>query len=259
MLYHVSCFSICRDAEKEIIMSLIALIPAGGVGARALDEQHRAPKQYRLIATKSLLQHSVEALLSDQRVEAVHIGVAADDPYIESEQLPRATTIHRSGGESRAQTVLQTLEAIAKRQSFTDDDWVLVHDAARPGLSAKALSDLIDACLTQQNGGILAMPVPDTVKRVIDSTKADEQPRIEQTVPRAGLWLAQTPQLFKAKELQQALQKALAEDVEITDEASAMEYLGHQPLLVRGHAENFKITWPQDFALMEQYLIRNLE
>ena len=242
-------------------MSLIALIPAGGVGARALDEQQRAPKQYRVIARKSLLQHSVEALLSDARVEAVHIGVAADDAYIESaaEQLPRAVKIHHSGGESRAHTVLQTLDAIAETQGLSDDDWVLVHDAARPGLSAEVLSVLIDACLAQQQGGILAMPVPDTVKRALESTKNDPHPRIEQTVPREDLWLAQTPQFFKAKELQQALQKALAEGAEITDEASAMEYVGYQPLLVRGHAENFKITWPQDFALMEQYLIKNLD
>ena len=86
MLYHVSCFSICDRAEKRLIMSLIALIPAGGVGARALDEQHSAPKQYRVIAAKSLLQHAVDALLSDARVELVHIGVAADDPYIESDR-----------------------------------------------------------------------------------------------------------------------------------------------------------------------------
>ena len=240
-------------------MSLIALIPAGGVGQRALDEQHTSPKQYRLIATKSLLQHSVEALLSDKRVSAVHIGVAADDPLIESEELPIAATIHRSGGESRAQTVLQTLDAISQSQGLSNDDWVLVHDAARPGLSTKALGALIDACLEQQRGGILAIPVPDTVKRVIESTQHDKQPRIEQTIPREGLWLAQTPQLFKAKELQQALKKALADGVSITDEASAMEYLGQQPLLVQGHAENFKITWPQDFALMEQYLTKNLE
>ena len=240
-------------------MGLFALIPAGGVGERALDEKHSAPKQYRLIANKSLLQHSVAALLSDERVQTVHIGVAADDPCIELEQLPDTVTIHRSGGESRAHTVLQTLESIAERQGWTDDDWVLVHDAARPGLSTKVLSALIDACLTHQNGGILAIPVPDTVKRVVDSTKNDSQPRIEQTVPREGLWLAQTPQLFKAKELQQALQHALAEGVAITDEASAMEFVGQQPLLVRGHAENFKITWPQDFAVMEQYLLRNLE
>ena len=240
-------------------MSLIALIPAGGVGARALDEQHSAPKQYRVIAAKSLLQHAVDALLSDARVELVHIGVAADDPYIESEsmQLPKAAIVHRSGGESRASTVLQTLDAIEQTQGLTNDDWVLVHDAARPGLSTQALSDLIDACLTHQQGGILALPVPDTVKRAVASTTHDLQSRIEQTVPREGLWLAQTPQLFKAKELQQALQKALTDGAEITDEASAMEYLGYQPLLVRGHAENFKITWPQDFALMEQYLMRN--
>ncbi len=243
-------------------MSLIALIPAGGVGERALDAHHNAPKQYRVIANKSLLQHSVEALLSDKRVQRVHIGVAADDPLIEVESSnfdADAVTVHRSGGESRAHTVLQTLEAIDKEQSFIDDDWVLVHDAARPGLGTKALSALIDACLEQQSGGILAMPVPDTVKRVVVSATRGEPARIKETVPREGLWLAQTPQLFKAKELKDALQKALTESLEITDEASAMEYLGHQPLLVLGHAENFKVTWPQDFSIMEQYLIKRSE
>lgn len=242
-------------------MSLIALIPAGGVGERALDELHNAPKQYRIIANKSLLQHSVEALLSDMRVEAVHIGVAADDPLIDAEstKLGIGVTIHRSGGESRAHTVLQTLEAIDKTQQLTDDDWVLVHDAARPGLSTKALSALIDACFAQQSGGILALPVPDTVKRVAASTESGKPPRIKETVPRQGLWLAQTPQLFKAKELKNALKKALNEGLEVTDEASAMEYVGQQPLLVLGHAENFKITWPQDFRIMEHYLTTHSE
>lgn len=244
---------------KKSKMKLIALIPAGGVGERALDAQHTAPKQYRQIAGKSLLQHSVAALLSDRRVSAVHIGVAAGDPFIDSVRLPDVVRIHHSGGDSRAQTVLQTLGVIDQEQPFSDEDWVLVHDAARPGLSSTALSTLIDRCLEQQLGGILAMPVPDTVKRVVASTLDDESPRIQETVSREGLWLAQTPQLFKAQELQIALEKAVVEGAEITDEASAMEHLGQQPLLVRGHAENFKITWPQDFALMEQYLLKYSE
>lgn len=244
-------------------MSLIALIPAGGVGERALDNQHRAPKQYRIIAGKSLLQHSVEALLSDPRVEGVHIGVASADPLIEAEsvRLGERVSIHRSGGESRAQTVLQTLLAIEQAQTLSHEDWVLVHDAARPGLSAVALKALIDACFEQQCGGILAIPVPDTVKRVVaaDANAGDTLARIKETVPRDGLWLAQTPQLFKAIELKEALQKALAEAADITDEASAMEYVGQQPLLIRGHAENFKITWPQDFRIMAQYLTQDSE
>lgn len=244
-------------------MSLIALIPAGGVGERAIDEQHRTPKQYRKIVGKSLLQHSVEALLSDPRVEGVHIGVAPADPLIEAEaaQLGTQVSIHRSGGESRAQTVLQTLLAIEETRGLSQEDWVLVHDAARPGLATAALTALIDTCLAQQCGGILALPVSDTVKRMLatEAKAADAIARIQETVPRDGLWLAQTPQLFKAIELKEALQRALTESAEITDEASAMEYVGQQPLLVRGHAENFKITWPQDFHLMAQYLTRDLE
>lgn len=240
-------------------MRLIALIPAGGVGERALDKQHKVAKQYRLIAGKSLLQHAVAALLSDKRVETVHIGVAATDDLIASEVLPANAIVHRSGGKSRAHTVLQTLNRIEQNQALSDEVWVLVHDAARPGLASSALTALIDACMTHQNGGILAMPVPDTVKRAVSLDEDSNPARIQTTISREGLWLAQTPQLFKAKELQQALEKALADGAEITDEASAMEYFGQQPLLVHGHAENFKITWPQDFVVMEQYLIRHSE
>lgn len=241
-------------------MSLIALIPAGGVGERALDASHTAPKQYRQIAGRSMLQHTAHALLRDARVQAVHIGVAASDSYIESERLPERCYIHRSGGESRAHTVLQTLDAIQARNGLTEDDWVLVHDAARPGLVLEALQRLIDACLAQDCGGILALPVPDTVKRALPvSDDSGGVARIEATVPREGLWLAQTPQLFKALALQEALQRVLAAKVDITDEASAMEYMGQQPLLVRGHAENFKVTWPQDFTVMADYLMKDLE
>jgi 2-C-methyl-D-erythritol 4-phosphate cytidylyltransferase len=129
-------------------------------------------------------------------------------------------------------------------------DWVLVHDAARPGLPAEALRRLLDRCLAQGSGGLLALPVADTVKRAV----ADDPAACATSVRRDGLWLAQTPQMFPAQSLLDALQAAVHSGCEITDEASAMEMLGERPLLVQGSARNFKVTWPEDFELMERWL-----
>ncbi|MDO5680696.1 MAG: 2-C-methyl-D-erythritol 4-phosphate cytidylyltransferase [Pelistega sp.] len=232
---------------------LVALIPAGGVGERAQHtvQGQAVPKQYRQINQASMLMHSVRALLADPRVEHVYIGVAATDDWIEREDfsaLAGRVTILPCGGETRALTVLNTL-----RESGLDEDaWVLVHDAARPGLPQEALSELITVCLQQQQGGLLALPVGDTVKRarVLQNTPVC----VQETVSREGLWLAQTPQLFKAHELREALAQALAQGAEITDEASAMEFIGQHPLLVKGHWRNLKVTWLSDFDLVEQFL-----
>ncbi|WP_080362808.1 2-C-methyl-D-erythritol 4-phosphate cytidylyltransferase, partial [Bordetella pertussis] len=126
------------------------------------------------------------------------------------------------------------------------DDWILVHDAARPGLPAAALARLIDACLDDAVGGLLALPVADTVK-------AGRQ-RVSRTVDRDGLWLAQTPQMFRAGLLRDALARARAAGLAVTDEASAVEAAGHAPRLVAGALRNFKVTWPDDFELMEKWL-----
>ncbi|MCD0505610.1 2-C-methyl-D-erythritol 4-phosphate cytidylyltransferase, partial [Bordetella petrii] len=127
-----------------------------------------------------------------------------------------------------------------------DDAWVLVHDAARPGLPADALARLIDACLPDPVGGLLALPVADTVK--------SGGPRVQSTLDRNGLWLAQTPQMFRAGVLRAALADAREAGMASTDEASAIEAAGHAPLLVQGALRNFKVTWPDDFELMERWL-----
>ncbi len=236
---------------------LIALVPAAGVGARAL-RAHDAPipKQYRLLAGQAMLRRTVQALLAEVRIDEVRVSVApADDQAAEVlEGLPRVVCVP-CGGETRAQTVYN---ALCDAQ-LAAQDWVLVHDAARPGLPVEALSRLIDACLPNGVGGLLALPVPDTVKRARTSaTMPSGIAAVETTVTRERLWLAQTPQMFRAGLLRSALARSLvsAEKAEQppTDEAQAMEAAGYAPLLVPGSGRNSKITWPDDFEWVESWL-----
>jgi 2-C-methyl-D-erythritol 4-phosphate cytidylyltransferase len=226
---------------------LIAIVPAAGVGARAQGDSSSAilPKQYRLLRGKPMLRWAVEALLADSRIAQVRVAVAPDDIWVAQALagLPR-TAWRPCGGPTRADTVTAALRDAALGR----DDWVLVHDAARPGLPASALARLIDLCLQKSVGGLLAQPVADTVKRSAgDDTVAC-------SVSRSQLWLAQTPQMFPAGALLQALEAATAAAAEITDEASAMELAGHAPYLVAGSVRNFKVTWPEDFDLMDKWL-----
>jgi 2-C-methyl-D-erythritol 4-phosphate cytidylyltransferase len=221
--------------------SLIAIVPAAGVGSRAAAA---CPKQYRLLHGEPMLRHTVRALLADGRIGRVCVAVSAEDEFVEAALagLPR-TSWRRCGGPTRAQTVAGALADA----DIGENDWVLVHDAARPGLPADALARLIDASLAEDAvGGLLAMPVSDTVKAGVS--------HVERTLDRTGLWLAQTPQMFRAGALRQALAAAAAAGVTVTDEASAMEGAGYAPQLVVGAARNFKVTWPEDFELMEKWL-----
>jgi 2-C-methyl-D-erythritol 4-phosphate cytidylyltransferase len=227
-----------------------ALVPAGGVGARAVTDPVATPKQYRMIHDKPMIQWALQALLSDARIDRVWVGVQPDDRLAEQYLGSMArVSVLPSAGATRALTVLQTLV----QSALPPEDWVLVHDAARPGLPASALTALIDACLENHVGGILAMPAADTVK-LAQPVKAGDAASIDRTLPRQAIWLAQTPQMFPVGQLVSALQGALAEQFEVTDEASAMEWAGHRPLLVPGSARNHKVTWPEDFALMKGLL-----
>lgn len=223
------------------------LVPAGGVGQRAQTTGQTEPKQYRLLQGRPMLVWAVQALLADSRVKDVVVGVQADDAFAQMALagLSRVRISH-SAGPSRAQTVLQTL----RDSDFDRNDWVLVHDAARPGLPAANLQALIDACLAHQQGGVLALPATDTIK--IASQTAPLQ--VQRTVDRQTVWLAQTPQMFEVGALMDALTRALAAGVPITDEASAMEWAGHGVLLIEGSAQNRKVTWPQDFQAIERFL-----
>lgn len=232
---------------------IIALVPAAGIGARARRKSTAAilkpdlPKQYELVKGLPMLRLSVMAMLADPRIDQVRVIVSPTDTWADRVLAGLPKTVWRAvGGATRAETVHNALIDLQAGA----EDWVVVHDAARPGLPADALERLISTCLAQDQGGLLALPVPDTVKRV----NSDTIPRVEQTLHRDDLWLAQTPQMFKANLLLDAFEQSKRENRNVTDESSAMECIGIKPLLVLGAAQNFKITWPDDFQLLEKWL-----
>lgn len=201
------------------------------------------PKQYLPIAGKSMLQHSVTAFLRHRQIAHVFVVVSRDDEYVANElQTDARLTVLFCGGESRAESVRNGLEAM--QNQLDPSDWVLVHDAARPGLNPVLISRLIDAVGSDEIGGLLALPVADTVKQAVENKVT--------TVSREGLWLAQTPQMFRHGQLLAALVQT--KNQTITDEASAIEMSGYSPKLVVGHWCNTKITCPDDLTLIETYL-----
>lgn len=205
------------------------------------------PKQYLPLGASTVIEHSLLSLLSHPRISGAVIALAAQDngwPALEFHH-PKPLWI-ATGGAERCHSVQAALSLLA--QHAAPDDWVLVHDAARPCVRAADIDRLIRACSTHDIGGILAVPVRDTLKRQQLDTR---QPAIRDTVDRDGLWQAQTPQMFRLGTLRQALHIALKDGARITDEASAMEWVGYAPLLVEGHADNLKITTPEDLALAE--------
>lgn len=226
----------------------VALVPAGGRGERVGAGR---PKQYLPLAGRPMISWSLQALLNEPWIEVVHVMVAPTDMAFERDEELLALTRqsagrlqwHRVGGESRQETVANGLEAI----SANADTWVMVHDAARPGLSSALLNGLRDSVLDGAHGALLACPVADTVKR----QRADGTAAVDNTVSRNGLWLAQTPQVFRAGELATALDKAQRAGVNITDESSAMEHSGITVTLVPGHWHNMKVTTADDLAQMK--------
>jgi len=205
------------------------------------------PKQYLPLLGRPILLRTLERLGSYPALRGQLVGIAPDDVYWPtlSESIPKLLGAF-PGGAERADTVLNGLRALAKYA--VPDDWVLVHDAARPCVRHADIDTLLAAVAGHTDGGLLALPVSDTVKR------ADRDGCVEETVSRAGLWRAQTPQVFRLGALTAALEGARRAGVEITDEASAMEWSGARPRLVPGHADNIKITLPEDLALAELYL-----
>jgi len=193
------------------------------------------------------LLHTLERLGRYPRLRGLMVGIAADDAYWPTlaTDIPNLLTTY-VGGAERAQTVLNGLRALETYAA--PDDWVLVHDAARPCVRHADIDSLLAAVAGHADGGLLALPLNDTVKR------ADHNGCIEETVPRTGLWRALTPQVFRLAALRDALESAMRAGVEITDEASAMEYSGARPRLVHGHADNIKITLPEDLTLAELFL-----
>jgi 2-C-methyl-D-erythritol 4-phosphate cytidylyltransferase len=218
------------------------LIPAAGSGSRLGSA---TPKQYLPLAGKTMLHHAVAGLLADPRIEIVFVVLPPDDTAFRerdwSEFGERIAPLY-CGGASRRDSVLNGL--IAAASAVQPNDWILVHDAARPCLGKVELRRLIETVSSDEVGGILAVPVADTLKR------ADEDRRIAATEPRDGLWQAQTPQMFRHGLLLRALRGAPL----VTDEAAAVEGLGHRPLLVEGSTRNIKVTIPSDLEIAERFL-----
>jgi 2-C-methyl-D-erythritol 4-phosphate cytidylyltransferase/2-C-methyl-D-erythritol 2,4-cyclodiphosphate synthase len=223
---------------------LYALVPCAGNGSRAGTP---GPKQYAPLAGRALVAHTLAALAAVARLHATLVVLAADDTGFDAAAPGFAGArgwVARVGGATRAASVAAGLAELQRRGAH-DDDWVLVHDAARCLLRPEWVDALIDACLDDAVGGLLAQPLADTLKQ------ADADARVRATVERHGKWAAQTPQMFRLGLLRRAL--AAAGDT-VTDEAGAVEALGLAPRLVGAPAENVKLTWPQDFALAERLL-----
>ena len=226
----------------KLSMALFHLIiPAAGAGSRMGDV---LPKQYLRLAGKPMIVHTIQVFFNHPRIASIHLALNPLDEFWRSLTLEPASKLklHYTGGESRAATVLNTLNTIGVAHGVANDDWVLVHDAARPGLTHQMLDKLLSELEHDPVGGLLALPLADTLKQ------SDAFNHVAKTIPRAQLWQAQTPQMFRYGLLKQALTTYNGQS---TDEAEAVEALGLQPKLVQGELRNLKVTYPQDLALLE--------
>lgn len=215
-----------------------ALLPCAGTGSRAGTN---GPKQYERIAGHPMVWHTLAAFAAVKRISRTLVVVAPGDGFFERNHT--SALVVACGGATRAASVRNGLYEL-RRVGATEHDWVLVHDAARCLITPALVDSLIDACIADEVGGLLAYPLADTLKR-------EEGGRAVSTLDRHGKWVAQTPQMFRLGMLLQALEHA---GPNVTDEASAIESLGHHPLLVRGGMQNFKVTYPEDLALAEAVL-----
>lgn len=219
-----------------------ALLPCAGTGSRAGTA---GPKQYQHVAGLPMVLHTLAAFSATPRIAQTVLVVAPEDRFLSVDHPD--LLLARCGGATRAHSVFNGLDALRDRGA-ADADWVLVHDAARCLITPRQIDALIDACQDDPVGGLLALKLPDTLK-------TEREGRVAATVDRSDKWLAQTPQMFRLGMLRSALAaQADSGFAGVTDEASAMEMAGHRPLLVAGSAQNFKVTYPEDFALAEAIL-----
>jgi 2-C-methyl-D-erythritol 4-phosphate cytidylyltransferase len=225
-------------SDSNLNPRFYALVPCAGTGSRAGTD---GPKQYERIAGHPLVWHTLAAFAAVKRIARILVVVAPGDGFFE--RNPTSALVVPCGGATRAQSVQNGLYEL-RRAGATESDWVLVHDAARCLITPASIDALIDACSADDVGGLLAHKLPDTLKR-------EEGGRVAETLSRDDKWLAQTPQMFRIGKLMHALERS---GPEVTDEATAVEALGLKPLLVPGGAQNFKVTYPDDFALAEAVL-----
>ena len=228
------------DPDAAAAARLYALVPSAGIGERS---GAAGPKQYWMLGKRSVLGHTLAALERVARLNEVLVVLGPGDTEFGPHLAGSKAAAAPCGGATRAQTVRNGLDALLARGARRDD-WVLVHDAARCLVRPEWIDALIDACLADPVGGLLALPVADTLK-------SERAGRVEATIERRGKWQAQTPQMFRIGMLIDALDHA---GPDVTDEASAIEAIGQSPRLVAASLENFKVTYPADFELAERLL-----
>lgn len=234
-------------SKNSTMSKFIALIPAAGSGSRM---GHELPKQYLSLNNQPMIYHAINTLWQNRLITRILVILSPGDLEwfkYDWTQFSEKLIALNHGGTTRAESVLNGLIAAKQKNLVQSNDWILVHDAARPCLTSIQLENLITELAGDEVGGLLAVPVADTLKRI------DASHRIIQTESRENLWQAQTPQMFRYDLLTQALHNAAA-NANITDDASAIEALGLRPRLVLSDAYNFKVTYPQDLALAELIL-----
>ncbi len=211
------------------------------------------PKQYLPLAGRTVIEWSLAAFANRREIDGIVLVLAAGDTTLATLLATQSSKVRTAiGGAERVDSVMRGLAALVAEFGAQDDDWVLVHDAARPCLHADDLTRLMESLAADAVGGLLASPVTDTLKR------AGPADRVAKTVPREGIWRALTPQMFRLGPLRQALASASAAGVAVTDEASAMEHAGQQPMLIAGRSDNIKITVPEDL-LQAEYILKSRE
>ena len=223
-----------------------AFIPAAGSGSRM---GNKLPKQYLSLAGRPMIYHAVRTLCFSSEITSVFVVLDSEDSEwlkYDWSEFSSKLIVFNCGGETRAMSILNGLKTASEASFIGDDDWVLVHDAARPCLSEELLKKLLNELADDAVGGLLAVPLSDTLKR------SDTNDRVKKTESRKDLWQAQTPQMFRYKLLMDALCKP--DSITMTDDASAVETLGLYPKLVLGDVHNIKITYPQDLTLAELIL-----
>lgn len=236
--------------QKNNRCTLMAVIPAAGSGSRM---QSKTPKQLLTVGGKTLLEFSIDAIRRDPRVQRIFVSVSNPRSDTSLALLKRMNdkVVFIQGGASRAESVLAGVKA-AVDASATH---VLVHDAARPCLPQSALHHVIDVGLSDEQGAILAVPVRDSLKRSAMLNEGMSARRIESAVARDELWQAQTPQVFDAHQLHTAIDRMGGHNPQLTDEASAMQWCGFQPVLIPGSIRNLKVTHPEDFDCVRDWLL----
>ena len=237
-------------SQQKINHKIWAIVPAAGIGKRM---QSDIPKQYLLLNGRPVIEHTINALLQNKNISGVVIALQSNDDYWPTIQIASdKPVLQATGGRQRSDSVLNAIDELYQYQAFNKEaDWVMVHDAVRPCVRQQDINKLATE-VTDSNGGLLALPVRDTMKR--QNTDNNALTTVAETIERENLWHALTPQYFPALSLKNALETAQQNNLTITDESSAMELAGFTPRLIAGSEDNIKITRPDDLRLASLYL-----